>query len=95
MLGGVPFLSQFGYGSSFKNELKKERSYKDLFDSGPIDPSCKDLYDDLSKKPQFLAFIRDSLNTIWLNMKLVDQVYKGLSTTKSFSYKILGCSFYL
>jgi hypothetical protein len=95
ILGGLPLASQFAYGSLFKNNLKEKRNPKDPLDSGLIYVDCKQLYVDLSEKSQFLAFIRDSLNTTWLVMTLVDEIEKKLDSNQSFVYKILGCSFYL
>ena len=93
LLGGMPLAIRFPYGSLFKKNLTKKT--KDDKDGEFIDIDCKNVYNDLSKKDQFFSFIRDSLNGTCLAMVLADEIYKKLDKNQLFSYKFIGCSFYL
>lgn len=95
IVGGMPFACQFAYGSVFKKNLTEKRNRNNFHDSGLIHVNCKNLYDNLSDKVQFLSFIRDSINTTTLVMTVADQIEKKLDNNQLFSYKFLGCSFYL
>lgn len=87
VLGGLPYISQFTYGSIFETNLKEKKDWS----LNPISFNCRELYSDLSEKSQFFAFIRDSLNTCWLIMALFQY---ELEPTENYSFKLLGCSFY-
>lgn len=95
MLGGIPLIYQFCYGSVFKKNLNQKQNLNDPMDSGLLYLDCRQLYNDLSKEDQFLVFIRDSLNTTNLIIAVIDQIQQKLDQNELFSYKILGCSFYL
>ena len=93
LLGGMPLAMRFPYGSMFKKNMTKKTNNEE--EARFIDIDCKNVYDDLSKKDQFFSFIRDSLNTTCLAMVVTDEIYKKLDKNLVFSYRFLGCSFYL
>ena len=90
-VNSFPFISQFAYGSLVNENINS----LNLSRERAIYADCTKLYKKLSDKFQFFFFIRDSLNTIYINTKLLDQVYGELGKNTCFSYKLLGCSFYI
>lgn len=95
IIKGMPLICQFPYGSMFKKDLSEKQNRNNSNDDSLFYFNCREIYDNLSDKSQFISFIRDSLNMSCLVMTVVDQMEKQLDKNQLFCYKLLGCSFYL
>lgn len=90
ILGGLPSIPGFAYGSGFKTIFEQQKDAGTPLCTGNFEINCKLQYQNLHEKKNFESFVVDSWNNVSYYMSLIrDQKFPE----QELPYQLLGCSF--